>query len=167
MRSVLFWSFMAPVLISGCGWILGLDEFVDAPLNADAGADGGGGTSGGSACEPGEHRTCYSGPQETQDIGICQAGEQHCAEGPVWGQCIGEVLPGVEDCTVRGDEDCDGVPCSDTLWATLYGDDASQQAYAVAIDADGNTYIGGSFTGSVSFGGVTLNAVEGDRPELS
>lgn len=144
-----------PASIAGCGLILGLDEFVDAP----AGAGAGGGAGSGSACEPGETRDCYSGPEGTQGVGLCRAGHQQCTdETATFGACEGEVLPATEECTVRGDEDCDGNPCSDALWAKLYGDAEYQEPYAVATDKDGNIYVAGSFAGYIHFTGVPLTA---------
>lgn len=147
-----------PAGLAGCGLILGLDEFVDASVGAGSGSGGGGGGSG--ACEPGESRACYSGPMGTDGVGICQGGQQQCSgDGTGFGLCEGEVVPAVEDCAVRGDEDCDGVPCSDALWAKLYGDAEVQHPYAATTDKDGNIYVAGSFTGDISFSSVPLAAV--------
>jgi hypothetical protein len=45
----------------------------------------------------------------TLDVGQCKAGTQTCnAQGTAYGPCIGEVLPQTENCTLNGDEDCDG-----------------------------------------------------------
>ena len=60
-----------------------------------------------SECVDGETRSCdYTGPEGTENIGICHAGTQTCADG-VWGDCAGEVLPGDEICDDL-DNDCDG-----------------------------------------------------------
>lgn len=59
-----------------------------------------------SDCEDGETRSCYSGPYETEGIGVCQGGTQTCVEG-AWGECSGEVTPGDEICDDL-DNDCDG-----------------------------------------------------------
>ena len=45
---------------AGCGLILGLDEFVDAPPPTET---GGGGTGGGVTCEPEQQEACYEGPE--------------------------------------------------------------------------------------------------------
>lgn len=147
-----------PAGLAGCGLILGLDEFVDAPVGDGSGTGGGGG--GSEACEPGESRACYTGPMGTEDVGICKGGQQQCnGDGTGFGPCEDEVVPAVEDCAVRGDEDCDGVPCSDALWAKLYGDAEVQHPYAVATDKDGNIYIAGNFTGEIGFSSVPLTAI--------
>ncbi len=51
-------------------------------------------------------RSCYDGPEGTDDNGLCQRGVQGCAGGE-WGACDGQVLPGEEVCDLT-DEDCDG-----------------------------------------------------------
>lgn len=71
---------------------------------------GGGGAGGGGgfeerACEPGERRACYTGPEGTEGIGICRAGEEVCAaDGAGFGACEGEQTPTMDAC---GPEDCD------------------------------------------------------------
>ncbi|RKH68266.1 kelch repeat-containing protein [Corallococcus llansteffanensis] len=62
-------------------------------------------------CQEGERRSCYQGPDNSQDVGQCQAGAQQCLAGGVWSACEGEVLPEVEDCSWPDDENCDGVAC--------------------------------------------------------
>jgi hypothetical protein len=62
-------------------------------------------------CEPGEMRDCYYGPQGTEDVGICQGGEETCDDqGTGWGPCDGQVLPDPagEICDNGEDDDCDG-----------------------------------------------------------
>ena len=48
---------------------------------------------------------CYDGAVETHNIGDCHGGLRRC-EGGFMSACIGQVLPGPEDCDGR-DEDCD------------------------------------------------------------
>lgn len=74
------------------------------------GGDGGtGGTGGGTGCQPGETKSCYSGPAGTEGTGLCKAGIQTCkANGEEFGPCTGEVLPAEEVCATSGDDDCDG-----------------------------------------------------------
>jgi hypothetical protein len=53
-------------------------------------------------------QACYSGSAETRDVGPCRAGLQNC-DSSGFGDCEGEVLPGVETCANAGmDDDCDG-----------------------------------------------------------
>jgi beta-propeller repeat-containing protein len=44
-----------------------------------------------------------------------------------------------------------------TLWATNAGGADIDLGYAVALDVAGNSYVSGVFSGSASFGGITLN----------
>ncbi|MFO0628301.1 MAG: MopE-related protein [Polyangiales bacterium] len=66
----------------------------------------------GCACRAGEMRGCYGGPSGTRGVGACVDGSQRCFPGPgavgsAWGDCSGEVGPGVEACD-GVDNDCDG-----------------------------------------------------------
>jgi N-acetylneuraminic acid mutarotase len=66
---------------------------------------------GAPLCVPGARMSCgYNGPEEKRGKGICQAAQRSCnAEGMAWGECVGEVLPQVEEvCTSGLDDDCDG-----------------------------------------------------------
>ncbi|KYG02392.1 hypothetical protein BE21_05295 [Sorangium cellulosum] len=47
------------------------------------------------------------------------------------------------------------------LWSKRFGDDALQRAYGVAIDGSGAVVIGGTFLGSVDFGGGPLVSAGG------
>jgi hypothetical protein len=72
-------------------------------------ATGVGGGAGGGACIPGSTQPCYSGPQGTEDVGACEGGTRTCEpDASGYGPCVGEVLPGLEDCSTLGDDDCDG-----------------------------------------------------------
>ncbi len=63
---------------------------------------------------------CYSGPEETLDVGICHAGDMLCIEG-TWGNypaegmpfaaeyCAGEQTPLEEDLCNDQDDNCDGI----------------------------------------------------------
>ncbi|WP_436626239.1 hypothetical protein [Sorangium sp. So ce136] len=59
-------------------------------------------------CRPGQEQECYGGTESTLEVGSCKAGKQRC-QGGVWGDCVGDVLPGVDECN-GFDEDCDGAP---------------------------------------------------------
>lgn len=78
-----------------------IDEDCDGDVN-EAGAA--------CVCAPGSLTPCYTGPEGTQGVGACAAGEQACgADGLGFGACVGEVQPGGEDCDGGElDEDCDG-----------------------------------------------------------
>ncbi len=60
-------------------------------------------------CAPNQAYDCYSGPNGTQDVGVCTTGTQTCnGDGTALGPCIGQVLPGLEVCGSGADENCDG-----------------------------------------------------------
>lgn len=59
-------------------------------------------------CQPGEHRDCYTGPQDTLGVGLCRAGTETCTDGGAWGGCQGEVTPALEICDGH-DNNCDGI----------------------------------------------------------
>lgn len=49
---------------------------------------------------------CYAGPEGTEGVGRCAAGQAACVNGH-WGLCEGAVVPAPEVCNGR-DDDCDG-----------------------------------------------------------
>jgi len=49
---------------------------------------------------------CYPADPQTQDVGPCQAGRNHCADG-LWGECEDAIVPVGERCNDI-DDDCDG-----------------------------------------------------------
>ncbi|WP_437928424.1 hypothetical protein WMF37_04015 [Sorangium sp. So ce291] len=137
---------MITLLASGCSTILGLDDFTDA---ATTGA-GGGGTA---PCELGDARACYDGAEETEGVGLCAAGTQRCGADGTWGACEEQVLPGEETCNRRGDEDCDGVGCSDVLWARMSSGGSFRWTTSVAISPKGDRIaVAGLYTGTINFG---------------
>ncbi len=119
--------------------------------------DGGG---GGTPCEPGSMRSCYTGPPGTDGVGVCAAGTETCLpDGTGYGACTGEVLPGVENCAAPPDEDCSGAAdaCTgDTLWSKRFGNEgppgSGQGASGLAFDAQGNIFISGAFDGELDLG---------------
>jgi hypothetical protein len=76
--------------LSGCGWIIGLDEFTDQPPPGGGGGGHGGGAAGGCSaaadCPGGEHGT------PTCDAGACGL---QCDEG--FGDCDGAPVRGGHD----------------------------------------------------------------------
>ena len=60
-----------------------------------------------AACAGGDTQECYEGPEGTDGVGACVAGEQACMDG-VWGPCEGETRPSAEVCDDGVDNDCDG-----------------------------------------------------------
>ncbi len=59
-------------------------------------------------CVPGTIEPCYTGPENTEGVGLCHAGARVCSLDGVWGACDGEVVPGEEDPGNGVDEDCNG-----------------------------------------------------------
>ncbi|WP_437690066.1 hypothetical protein [Sorangium sp. So ce176] len=140
---------MTALLVSGCGTLLGLDEFTDAA------APGSGGAGGGDAapCERGDTRPCYEGASETEGVGLCAPGTQTCGGDGMWGACEEQALPSEEDCNQRGDEDCDGVGCSDVAWARIFGGGSFQMAMSVAISPRGDRIaMAGVYRDELNFG---------------
>ena len=71
-------------------------------------------TNGVCACTPGSQQACYTGPANTENVGVCTGGTQTCnAQGTGWGPCMGEVLPGPELCANGKDDDCNGITDDD------------------------------------------------------
>lgn len=61
-------------------------------------------------CEPASYRDCYTGPENTNAIGVCKVGKEICNDLGEWsGNCVGEVLPGNSELCGDGvDNNCDG-----------------------------------------------------------
>jgi hypothetical protein len=83
---------------------------------ASSGAGGSGsttsssGTGGAPACQPGATVVCYTGPPQTEGVGVCHSGIATCKfDGTGFGNCVGEVTPAPETCNSLADEDCDGL----------------------------------------------------------
>ncbi len=55
----------------------------------------------------GIREACYDGPDGTDGVAACQAGERVCAGG-AFGACQGQVVPRAEVCGDGVDDDCDG-----------------------------------------------------------
>ncbi|WP_437958804.1 hypothetical protein WME76_03505 [Sorangium sp. So ce119] len=147
---------MTALLVSGCGTLLGLDEFTDAPPTGSGEAGGG----DAAPCERGDTRPCYEGESETEGVGLCAPGTQTCDADGSWGACEKQVLPGEEDCNQRGDEDCDGVGCSDVLWARIFGGGSFQMAMSVAISPRGDRIaMAGVYRGELNFGPDAMTAL--------
>jgi hypothetical protein len=61
-----------------------------------------------TGCTDGQTRSCYDGPQGTENVGSCKDGTQTCAGGAWPTTCTGEVLPTTENCCDNGDHNCNG-----------------------------------------------------------
>ena len=83
--------------------------------NCDKNPGNGCEVDGSCECVPGEKVGCYTGPENTQGVGVCKGGQQTCnAQGTGYGACTGEVLPGPIDICSNGiDDNCNGVKDED------------------------------------------------------
>jgi len=50
---------------------------------------------------------CYTGPDGTQNVGVCAGGQWSCANG-IWGVCEGQIVPQYELCDAI-DKNCNGI----------------------------------------------------------
>ncbi len=108
------------------------------------------GSSSSGGCVAGDMMACYTGPPATKGKGKCMDGTATCQNG-IYDACSGQQLPAPEACDVIGDENCDGVSCSDAVWSKLFGDTNYHEFYGTAIDSQGNILVAGVFTGSLKF----------------
>lgn len=53
-----------------------------------------------------EPKPCYTGLENTQDVGLCKSGYRYCTDGG-WSDCVQQILPETETCDGL-DNDCDG-----------------------------------------------------------
>ena len=97
----------ASCTVGACGLGACDEDFNDCDKNPANGCE----VEGVCKCVPGAQVGCYTGPPETQNVGICKDGLQTCnAMGTAYGACTGEVLPGpVDICANNLDDNCDGV----------------------------------------------------------
>ncbi len=75
-----------------------------------------------------EHTNRYTGPANTENVGICHGGTQTCADnGTGYELCDGQVLPTAEICANGLDDDCNGtvddaIDADGDGWTTCDGD---------------------------------------------
>ncbi|MGB9599253.1 MAG: MopE-related protein, partial [Myxococcota bacterium] len=75
-------------------------------------------TDEGCICRGGAIQSCYTGPRETLNKGICKAGIQECINGR-WSECKDEILPEKDEvCGNLKDDNCNGItdencPCTE------------------------------------------------------
>ena len=112
---------------------------------------GGGGGSGGGECKVDDREGCYDGTEGTQDVGICEAGTRICDPIGTWGVCEGQVLPGIEDASIPGDENCDHWT-GECQWQHRFGDSGGQRVFRMSVAPDGSSFITGFFDGLLDFG---------------
>ena len=116
--------------------------------------------TGGSGCTPGALVACYTGPQATENVGLCHGGAMTCnPDGMTFGACQWEVTPQKEDCATPADEDCDGAtpPCQGaTVWVDSFGASGNEYGQVVAIDPGGDVIVVGGYDAASSLGPVGL-----------
>ncbi len=117
------------------------------------------------ACNPGQTRACYEGPEDTAGVGSCRSGVQACLQhGRGWGACAGQVLPQQENCDTSDDDNCDGLAsCGQTLWAARLGAERDEVVSDLAADAAGSVFITGYYRDPIELGGAELPVENGTR----
>lgn len=161
------------VALSGCGALLGLDEFTEGAGGAGTGTSTSAETSststGGGECTGVETQTCYEFDAATLGKGVCNGGTKTCKDG-VFGACEGQVGPSAEDCSKPEDENCDGVACSEAIWSEQFGGGDTAFTSDLATDPTGNVLVAGTFTGNLNFGstaGTNLDVLSGSAMFLA
>ncbi|HAA56830.1 MAG TPA: hypothetical protein DCE42_18835 [Myxococcales bacterium] len=83
------------------------------------------------ACKPGESQACYTGPNNTEGVGICKQGLQTCQPDRTWGNCEGETLPGAKEiCGNKLDDNCDGKTDAEDMGACTCNPGQTQPCYS-------------------------------------
>lgn len=155
---------------AGCQLVAGLGG--EEPLATGTGGTGGtgaGASSGGSTsssggggsggCTPDEQVPCYTGPDGTQNVGVCKGGMRTCGADGAFGDCEGEVVPAAEVCGNGVDEDCNDLDCGDVIWAKQL---TGALHVRVALDPkSGELYAAGSFIGKMTLGASVLESQGG------
>lgn len=112
------------------------------------------------ACKPGATKPCYTGLAKTEGVGSCVGGLLTCnAEGTAWGACEGEVVPKPEQCDATGDENCDGIRCSESFMGSILNgtlSDMSSRVDSVAVDGTGSIYLTGILEGALDLGNSVM-----------
>lgn len=60
----------------------------------------------GCPCSDGAERSCYTGSEASEGVGVCRRGVQTCVGGS-WAECLGQITPTDERCNGL-DDNCDG-----------------------------------------------------------
>jgi hypothetical protein len=83
----------------------------------------------------------------------------------VAGSLVGTLSAGADELSSAGSLDAFVVslsPSGEARWGARYGDEALQQALAVAVDPQGEILVAGSFRGTIDLGDGPVDAVSGD-----
>lgn len=152
-----------PLLISGgCGLILGLDAFEDAPVGGDAGAGGeggavaaGGGGAGGSSGTPsGDAIWARIHGDDTSQTPTAVAVDPG-GNTFITGLFSGAIEFGQQILISAGSNDVflsKLDPAGNALWSRQFGDSFNQSPHGVATDSAGNVVVVGTFDGAIDLG---------------
>lgn len=149
---------------AGAGGVTGGAGGTGGVTGGTGGVTGGTGGTGGATvtgCTAGDMKACYDGPAGTEGQGLCKGGTSTCDAAGVWGPCLNEVLPSVEQCKGDGvDENCDLLPeCGGAhRWSRVVIDSDALQVGGVATDGDDDIIVVGSFKGALDLGGGVVDA---------
>jgi hypothetical protein len=113
-------------------------------------------TDAGCSCVPGALVSCYPGPEKTEGVGHCVAGQKMCKpDGLSETVCFGHVVPRLEECGTIEDDDCDGQSNEGCpTWGARFGGTSSDWVYALHVQDDGGLIFAGEFKSpSIDFGG--------------
>ncbi|AKT39293.1 hypothetical protein [Chondromyces crocatus] len=182
--------FALTLLVGGCGLLLGLDDFSDAPAGGEGAGTGQGscedeelngdetdvdcggscpaGCAAGQACRIADD--CRGGTcGEARCQPTCSDDERNGGETDI--DCGGETCPACATnlhCATDGDcvsGLCDGVTCLESVvWARNLGSTDRIGVRGIALNEVGSVLLHGMFGGTVSFGGQPLNS--GDYIDL-
>ncbi|WP_437735154.1 hypothetical protein [Sorangium sp. So ce1335] len=147
-------SFLALIFTgSGCGLLLGLDDFEDAPAS---GGQSSGGDGGLDTCRPDTSEQCYGGPSDTEGVGLCRSGTRTCdSSGEMWSACHDEVLPQPESCASPEDENCDGFDCA--IWSRVsHLTNTATRITSISANDNHHIFSVGEFQDTVQFGSEPL-----------
>ena len=105
---------------------------------------------------------CYTGPNNTSNVGICRPGTQVCAAGQ-FGTCVNQILPGTETCNNIND-DCDGATDEGLTQACYTGASNTLNVGRCRGGVQSCTagVFGGSCVGQVLPGTETCNGIDDD-----
>ncbi len=135
-------------------------NFGDSSSGSGSSSSGTGGDGGsGMGCKPDASESCYSGPPNTLEIGVCKSGSRVCLPSGIgFGECGGEVVPTVENCLTPEDEACNGKDAAECLpladgWLKTFGTGGSAQFVSdIAVTSTGDLVVVGAFADTIDFG---------------
>jgi len=179
MRVVTVARLLLPLATGGCGLLLGLDEFVDAPTRPGGTGGGGSGAEGGGLPGQGGAGGQGGGADGGEALWSSIYGDGNTQEptaiavGPdgsifVTGVFEGAVQFGEPDETLIGAGSNDIFLAKfdregKHVWSKRFGDSSGQRSTGIAVDSSGDVVIVGALWGAVDFGdGELQSAGNGD-----